>query len=411
MVTKVGRYQHKRTATAGKVPVTGDLLVGEIVLNTTDRKLYSKDASGNVFQFIQGHKTLKDYGAPLNGTGDDTAALAAAYAATPAWGSLIIPPGGLNVSAFPASGNTSDTVKLWQYEGTKFGTSGSPVNGASGGDTYETFAVGSKIFGRSNSYPNAGAIVRVDGNFNHTGGAAGTISTLSINTDVAAVNPGNFIWGAKFEMNCSAYGGAEHVGLSTTVRRPANALADGNGQRAILFGLYVETSDSVAASAGFAGPLVAFELDLFAHGSDPRVSRQVLNMNIGRPGGVGDACRVGYGINMGSVQNDCFYGTAIKVDTNFDTSGIDFSTSQALNADAAHIRLPAGGRLAWEGTGFVDTLYNAGLVQTRFNKVSKFAVYDDPQNAVQMWVGGAMRSVQRKQFSTLNSGDFVLIAT
>jgi hypothetical protein len=43
-------YQHKRSATAGLVPAAGELLDGEIAVNTTDAKLYIKNASGNVVQ-------------------------------------------------------------------------------------------------------------------------------------------------------------------------------------------------------------------------------------------------------------------------------------------------------------------------------------------------------------------------
>ncbi len=40
----------KQSSVAGKIPVTGDLLQGELALNTNDQKLYSKDGSGTVFQ-------------------------------------------------------------------------------------------------------------------------------------------------------------------------------------------------------------------------------------------------------------------------------------------------------------------------------------------------------------------------
>ncbi|OQP84611.1 hypothetical protein BTR14_18445 [Rhizobium rhizosphaerae] len=49
MVTKATRFQSRRTSTAGKVFTDAELLEGELGLNMADRKLYSKDASGNVF--------------------------------------------------------------------------------------------------------------------------------------------------------------------------------------------------------------------------------------------------------------------------------------------------------------------------------------------------------------------------
>lgn len=50
MATLANRSQTRRSSTAGKVPVASDLLEGEFGLNMADRKLYSKDAGGSVFQ-------------------------------------------------------------------------------------------------------------------------------------------------------------------------------------------------------------------------------------------------------------------------------------------------------------------------------------------------------------------------
>jgi hypothetical protein len=50
MVTKSTRMQSRRTSTAGKVFSAGELLEGELGINMVDKKLYSKDASGTVFQ-------------------------------------------------------------------------------------------------------------------------------------------------------------------------------------------------------------------------------------------------------------------------------------------------------------------------------------------------------------------------
>lgn len=42
--------QHKRSTTASSVPSAGQLAVGELALNLTDKKIYSKDGSGNVVE-------------------------------------------------------------------------------------------------------------------------------------------------------------------------------------------------------------------------------------------------------------------------------------------------------------------------------------------------------------------------
>jgi len=40
----------KKSSVLGKIPLAGDLAVGELVQNLADHCLYSKDASGNVFR-------------------------------------------------------------------------------------------------------------------------------------------------------------------------------------------------------------------------------------------------------------------------------------------------------------------------------------------------------------------------
>lgn len=44
--------QHKRSETAGSAPDASVLVVGELALNLSDGKMYSKDSSGTVVQMI-----------------------------------------------------------------------------------------------------------------------------------------------------------------------------------------------------------------------------------------------------------------------------------------------------------------------------------------------------------------------
>lgn len=43
----------KKSSVLGKVPEPADLQVGEIALNLADRRIYSKDATGQVFHFAR----------------------------------------------------------------------------------------------------------------------------------------------------------------------------------------------------------------------------------------------------------------------------------------------------------------------------------------------------------------------
>lgn len=51
----MANYQHKRSSVAGKTPLAGDLLEGEIAVNIKDRKLFAKDDQGTVFEFLGGN--------------------------------------------------------------------------------------------------------------------------------------------------------------------------------------------------------------------------------------------------------------------------------------------------------------------------------------------------------------------
>jgi hypothetical protein len=47
-------FQIKRSSVPGRIPSSSDLNVGELAINLADKILFSKDASGNVFQVSAG---------------------------------------------------------------------------------------------------------------------------------------------------------------------------------------------------------------------------------------------------------------------------------------------------------------------------------------------------------------------
>lgn len=57
----------KKSSVAGKVPLTTDLLTGELAANLTDRYLYSKDGSGSVFKFNAGSADQLKTSVTING--------------------------------------------------------------------------------------------------------------------------------------------------------------------------------------------------------------------------------------------------------------------------------------------------------------------------------------------------------
>ena len=48
----------KKSETASSVPDTGDLVVGEVAINTTDQALYVRDSNNNIVTFANKGETL-----------------------------------------------------------------------------------------------------------------------------------------------------------------------------------------------------------------------------------------------------------------------------------------------------------------------------------------------------------------
>lgn len=418
MVTKTSAVTTRKSSNPGAVPSAGQLQHAELAINTADRRLYSKDASGAVFQVapsLQATKVnVKHYGAKIDGTTDDAAPLASAYSALGKWGTIVIPSGGLQTSAWPTASKTTDGVKLWQLEGTTYGTSGVVINGASGADTVETFGLGSKFFSRLSSYQNAGPIVRIDGKFDHVGGDEGNvINSFLVNTTIETNSP-NFVWGGLFVTSSKGLGGGQHAGLISAMKRPADALADGFGPRDQIFGNYTEVMDMPEVlDADTAGSAVGYELDLFCHGTDLLRRRQVLSINIGKPYNTGSDGEVGRGVHLNTNNAGSYFGTMFSATANFRIAAIDLTDAGALNGNARHIRLPANGKIGWgpTGTNVFDIQYASnGLAEFNMFGASKMRIADDPTNAVYIFVGGALRSVTIKDRSALVDGDKVMVA-
>ncbi|SES44328.1 hypothetical protein [Rhizobium sp. NFR03] len=332
MASTPTRFQTRRTPTAGKVFAPSELLEGELGLNMPDQKLHAKDASGNVFQVAPslkdtGPQNIKNHGARMITGVDDTAAVAKAYAAAPSGGTIEVPPGKFNISAWPTGIKAGDKAKLWQFHGATSGESGNPVIGVySGADTQEFFGLGSKFFLRTASYPNAGPIVRIDGKFDHVGGVEGNvINSFLVNTTIETNSP-NFVWGGLFVTSSKGRGGGQHAGLVSAMKRPADALADGLGPRDQIFGNYTEVMDlPEVLDADTAGSTVGYELDLFCHGTDLLRRRQVLSINIGKPYNMGSDGEVGRGVHLNTNNAGSYFGTMFSATANFRIAAIDLT--------------------------------------------------------------------------------------
>ena len=126
------------------LPLTGGVLSGPTYIvatgSTTSRSIQDRwGAQPNV----------RDFGAVLDGTVNDTTAWSNARAAASINGTVIVPRGRQNVLVAPTAGPA--TPVLWQYDGVVTGPTGTNPVTVMGTDIIENFFNGTKFYGRGNS--------------------------------------------------------------------------------------------------------------------------------------------------------------------------------------------------------------------------------------------------------------------
>jgi hypothetical protein len=138
----------------------------------------ARDVLGVTSEFSKRSRNVIDYGAKLDGT-DDTGAFKAARAATAKNGVIDIPQGQFVKSQEILDGPEAGKV-FWRLSGNAFGSGTRPVLGM-GFDAIESVINGGKYFGRQNSKPNDGPVVRIDSTINSTqSGETGSVRTSSM---------------------------------------------------------------------------------------------------------------------------------------------------------------------------------------------------------------------------------------
>ena len=210
--------------------------------------------------------------------------------------------------------------------------------------TVERMLNGGKWFRREQTQPDAAPAVRIDSNVINTGGTVGfVVPALRINCSVPSLKlPLNdFVWCNSTVMSSSARGSGQHVAVTGTVVRPADALADGLGPRSETWAAYFENNDQSNASAKVSGSVVGIENDIYANDDDPEGQRIVLQLMIGRSNPRGAPAKIGSGITIGRNDTVSFYGTPVRITAPFDVAGVDLSRSQSINSAPA-LRLAAG---------------------------------------------------------------------
>lgn len=216
---------------------------------------------------------------------------------------------------------------------------------AIGSDIVEIFLgeQGGKFFGKRSTNSDDQGVLRIDQTITHQGGEIGsTIPTFQTSTFiVGAGGPlNNYVWAVRHQLKSKAFGPGQHVGLSSTVRRPADALVDGKGPRSPIWPLCLELRDLTEKPANIAGPLIVAEWDMMGNGGDPNNQRIIHHMILQKHNPDGAAMRVGAGSVIGSndtgpIQASSFLGVGYQVQVPIDRAAFDASSATTLPGAAA----------------------------------------------------------------------------
>ena len=354
-------------------------------------------------------RNVRDFGASLSGTSSDQGAFNAARAATPALGTIEVPPGRIALSSDPTGGPAGPV--LWRLTGNTSGTSNVPVI-TMGSDWVETFLGlgGGHYIGRRNSSPDGPPVQRLEQTIGYTGGTSGyVVPTLQTTTYVPdnGGNLTNYIWNSLSRIYSYANGAGEHNASYMQTNRMA-----GNAK---LWGATIEYRDYTGLASSLTGSGVGLELDLFGNGLDDASNRVGIDVTVGRHNPSGPAMEAAYGVRVtgqnGDVTNTGFK-TGFSVVSKITNAAID--TSQAVmgpnavairvgdgrkmdfSIDATRYLLASGGQLSYFVKGYGTPRFQSsddGTFST-FGVLRAFAGVDasqSPTGTVAVRVGDGRR--------------------
>lgn len=324
--------------------------------------------------------TNQCYGIKADGTTNDTAALAACRSAATANAVIRLPAGDMNLTSFPTQ---PSNFVLWQDTGTTYNGSTPITSMGTGTDLVEGMVNGGKWFTRGHTVANMGAELRTDLFVDHTGGTTGFVmgalgTTCTLPATGAPLN--NYIWCNQTTMTSSAYGPGEHVVMSASGFRPANALSDGNGPRSQIWAGYFEANDETGAAANLAGSLVGIENDVYANGLDPAgggsAHRIALQMNVGKSNPAGATAQVIYGVTLGSNDGVSYFGTGYNITAPWSAAAFDASLGTSMS-NAPAFRQASGQFFALDAANVHEITYASGALQYQVSGTPVFKVADN----------------------------------
>lgn len=279
------------------------------------------------------------YGAALDGTTDDSRAMTAARVAAGPNGTIHVPPGGWNTTSGIDEKAGAPGVRLWALSGNTYATGGPngvPVNFV-GSDEVESVINGGKYLGRSN-FGSSSPALRIDGYYNPVQDRdtiGGTNQVLVVDATVAGPGRGrprygtNGIWANLTQLDDDAIGLQQDVAVASLAKRDVDALKDGQGPRAELWGANFVAQSYDGAPSSLDGSLVALEDDVYGGDDDEDTQGQTriaLHIIAAKSYPTDHEMRVKYAVLVGTGPG-AHVGRAFATNGQFDTAGFDSSAA------------------------------------------------------------------------------------
>lgn len=293
------------------LPVSGDTSASTATaLNATN----SRALSSHLGDFVN----VRDYGAKLDGSTDDSAAFSYAKDQAVDGQNIVVPPGTTSTVNLPTipQGTAGKTNIWWLFGRTLPG--GSPLY-TFGTDTVFSSIGGGLWLHRDDNTPDDGAVFRTDAAYSHDG-VSGSATEQNCNVGSVAFS-GAGVWCHKTVMYTSATKGDQIADSASAFRTSPSSQ---------IWARYSEATDKTGLSSDKGGSIVGHEEDIYANDRDPNGTRIVQQNMIAKFLADGYAARVGTGNVWGRNDAASYYGTVIRIAAPWDTAGIDLSDAGPL---------------------------------------------------------------------------------
>lgn len=268
---------------ASGAPDNGGTVIAPIPTPDLGRWVRDDDPGGRLY--------VTQFGAVTDGSENTTAAFAAAYAAAPEGGAIVVPPGRYAMTA-----PTGTKRVLWITNGATNLAGTGLISGVLPG-LQETMFQGRKLI----QHPNAGATdfasVEVQRRPTYTSGSGGVNSGFRVST-ITLQDQGRPEWCITTVMENYTNqdsGGGGRVGVYCRSIKYQAAKGAGNATSPTWAGTFEMDDRTVDPTRGSFG----IEVDVFANGTDANNRRVGIDLIVGKSDDNGDRPTVGYGLRIG----------------------------------------------------------------------------------------------------------------